>query len=100
MIEDAKKTKDLNGNPCIDLKMNAEGTMAWARFTADNIGRSIAIVLDGTVYSYPTVQSEITGGRCQIIGNFTEEEAIDLANIIKCGKLPAPVQIIHENVTK
>ncbi len=86
------------GNPEVSMSMNAEGANTWARMTKDNIGRQIAIVLDGMVYSYPTVQSEISGGSSQITGNFTLEEAEDLANVLKSGKLPAPATIIQEQV--
>jgi preprotein translocase subunit SecD len=74
------------------MSMNAEGAKTWARMTRDNIGKSIAIVLDGYVYSYPTVQNEITGGNSQITGHFTVEEAKDMANVLKSGKMPA----LHE----
>ena len=80
------------------MTMNAEGANIWARLTKDNVGKQIAIVLDGLVYSYPTVQSEITGGSSQISGNFTVEEATDLTNVLKSGKLPAPAKIIQEQV--
>ena len=86
------------GNPEVSMSMNAEGANVWARMTKDNIGKQIAIVLDGMVYSYPNVQSEITGGSSQITGNFTLEEAEDLANVLKSGKLPAPATIIQEQV--
>lgn len=86
------------GNPEVSMSMNAEGANIWARMTKDNIGRQIAIVLDGMVYSYPTVNTEITGGSSQITGNFTLEEAEDLANVLKSGKLPAPATIIQEQV--
>lgn len=86
------------GTPMVDMVMNAEGARIWARMTADNIGKSIAVVLDGMVYSYPTVQSEISGGRSQITGNFTITEAEDLANVLKSGKLPAPATIVQEQV--
>lgn len=86
------------GNPTVSMTMNAEGANTWARLTKDNIGRQIAIVLDGTVYSYPTVQSEITGGSSQISGNFSIEEATDLTNVLKSGKLPAPATIVQEQV--
>ncbi len=82
----------------VSMTMNAEGAKAWARITKDNIGKSIAIVLDGYVYSFPTVQNEITGGSSQITGNFTVEEAKDLANTLKSGKMPAPARIIEESV--
>lgn len=87
-----------NGNPEVSMSMNAEGANTWARMTKDNIGKQIAIVLDGMVYSYPTVQNEISGGSSQITGNFTIEEAEDLANVLKSGKLPAPATIIQEQV--
>ena len=86
------------GNPEVSRSMNAEGANTWARMTKDNIGKQIAIFLDGMVYSYPTVQSEIAGGSSQITGNFTLEEAEDLANVLKSGKLPAPATIIQEQV--
>ena len=82
----------------VSMSMNAEGAKAWQRITKDNIGKSIAIVLDGYVYSFPTVQSEIAGGNSQITGNFTVEEAKDLANTLKSGKMPAPARIIQEDV--
>ncbi len=85
-------------NPEVSMTMNAEGASIWARMTKDNIGRQIAIVLDGMVYSYPNVQSAIEGGSSQITGNFTLEEAEDLANVLKSGKLPAPATIIQEQV--
>ena len=82
----------------VSMTMNAEGAKQWKRLTAENIGKSVAIVLDGYVYSYPTVQAEISGGRSQITGNFTVNEAKDLANILKSGKLPAPARIIEEAI--
>ena len=82
----------------VSMSMNAEGAKQWKRLTAENIGKSVAIVLDGFVYSFPTVQAEISGGRSQITGNFTVEEAKDLANILKSGKLPAPARIIEEAI--
>ena len=82
----------------VSMEMNAEGAKAWARITKENVGKSIAIVLDGFVYSYPTVQGEIQGGRSQITGNFTPEEAKDLANTLKSGKMPAPARIIQEDI--
>ena len=86
------------GNPSVSMSMNAEGANVWARLTKDNIGKQVAIVLDGMVYSYPTVNTEITGGSSEISGNFTLEEAEDLANVLKSGKLPAPATIIQEQV--
>ena len=86
------------GNPEVSMSMNAEGANIWARMTKDNIGRQIAIVLDGMVYSYPVVNTEITGGSSSITGNFDLEEAEDLANVLKSGKLPAPATIIQEQI--
>ncbi|MBR0194969.1 MAG: protein translocase subunit SecDF [Paludibacteraceae bacterium] len=82
----------------VSMSMNAEGAKTWQRLTKDNIGKSVAIVLDGYVYSFPTVQTEIAGGNSQITGNFTVEEAKDLANTLKSGKMPAPARIIEESV--
>ena len=86
------------GNPGVSMTMNAEGANVWARLTKENIGRQVAIVLDGTVYSYPNVQTEITGGSSSITGNFTIDEATDLTNVLKSGKLPAPATIVQEQV--
>ena len=86
------------GNPSVSMSMNAEGASTWARLTKDNIGKQIAIVLDGLVYSYPNVQTEITGGNSSITGHFDTQEAEDLANVLKSGKLPAPATIIQEQV--
>jgi len=104
VIVDARQDYDNNGRPDIDMVMNSEGARVWKRLTAENApkgnqrGRCIAIVMDDIVYSAPTVQSEIAGGRSQITGNFTIEEAKDLASIIKSGKLPAPARIIQEEL--
>ena len=87
-----------NGLPEVSMTMNSEGARLWKRLTADNIGKSVAIVLDSYVYSFPTVQSEISGGRSQISGNFSINEANDLSNILKSGKLPAPARIIEEAI--
>ena len=86
------------GNPTVSMSMNAEGANTWARLTKDNIGKQIAIVLDGTVYSYPVVNTEITGGISEISGNFDIEEATDLTNVLNSGKLPAPATIVQEQV--
>ncbi len=86
------------GNPSVSMSMNAEGASIWARLTKDNIGKQIAIVLDGLVYSYPNVINEITGGNSSITGNFDVQEAEDLANVLRSGKLPAPATIIQEQV--
>jgi len=86
------------GTPSVSMTMNADGANVWAHMTKDNIGKQIAIVLDGLVYSYPTVNTEITGGSSEITGNFDVQEAEDLANVLKSGKLPAPASIIQEQV--
>ena len=99
VITDARQDfGQFNGSPEVSMTMNAEGARAWKRLTGENIGKSVAIVLDNYVYSFPTVQSEIAGGRSQISGNFTINEATDLANILKSGKLPAPARIIEEAI--
>ena len=82
----------------VSMSMNAEGAKAWARLTKENIGKSIAIVLDDMVYSAPNVNDEITGGRSSITGHFTPEEAKDLANVLKSGKMAASVHIVQEDV--
>ena len=86
------------GAPSVSMTMNSEGAREWARLTKDNVGRQIAIVLDNMVYSYPNVLNEITGGNSSITGNFTVEEATDLTNVLKSGRLPAPAKIIQEQV--
>lgn len=82
----------------VSMTMNAEGAQIWKRLTGENIGKSIAIVLDNYVYSFPNVNSEISGGRSSISGNFDINEAKDLANILKAGKLPATAKIVQEAV--
>ncbi|WP_288206604.1 protein translocase subunit SecDF [uncultured Parabacteroides sp.] len=82
----------------VSMSMNAEGAKSWARLTKENIGKSIAIVLDDMVYSAPNVNDEITGGRSSITGHFTPEEAKDLANVLKSGKMAASVHIVQEDV--
>lgn len=86
------------GEPSVSMTMNAEGANVWARLTKENVGRQIAIVLDGTVYSYPNVLNEISGGVSSITGHFSIEEATDLTNVLKSGKLPAPATIVQEQV--
>ena len=86
------------GSPEVSMSMNGEGAGIWARLTGDNVGKQIAIVLDGMVYSYPRVNGKIEGGSSSITGDFTIEEAEDLANVLKSGKLPAPATIIQEQV--
>jgi SecD/SecF fusion protein len=85
-------------NSEVDMAMNTEGAKIWAKLTKDNINRRIAIVLDNYVYSAPVVNSEIRGGRSQITGSFTPNEAKDLANVLESGKLPAPAKIVQEAI--
>ncbi len=87
-----------SAEPQVSMSMNQEGAQIWARLTKESIGRSIAIVLDGVVYSAPNVNSEITGGQSSISGNFTIEEANDLANVLNSGKMETSVVIEQENV--
>ena len=89
---------DQKGSAEVDMSMDAEGARVWARLTGENVGKSIAIVLDNYVYSAPRVLTEIKGGRSQITGDFTINEAKDLANVLKSGKLPAPARIIKEEL--
>ena len=99
VITDARDDLDqISARSTVSMTMNPEGAKAWAKLTKENIGRSIAIVLDDMVYSFPNVNTEITGGRSEISGNFTPQEAKDLANVLKSGKMPAPSRIIQEDV--
>ncbi len=99
VITDARQDFDqFGGRPEVAMAMNSEGAKTWARLTKENIGKSIAIVLDGYVRSFPTVQNEITGGRSSITGLGSIDEAKDLANILKSGKMPAPARIMQEEV--
>jgi SecD/SecF fusion protein len=98
VIVDARQDFSPNGSPEISMTMNSEGAREWRRLTAANLQKSIAIVLDDYVYSFPTVQSEISGGRSSITGNFTVAEAQDLANILRAGSLPAPARIVEEAI--
>lgn len=97
-VVDARQDYDQNGRVEITMLMNNEGAKVWKRLTADNIDNQIAIVLDNYVYSAPVVNGEIPNGRSSISGNFTIEEAQDLSNILKAGKLPAPARIVQEEV--
>lgn len=97
-VSDAFPDFNQYGTPEVTMVMNSEGTRIWKRLTADNVQRSIAIVLDDQVYSFPTVQSEIPTGRSLISGNFTIEEATDLSTVLKSGKLPAPARIVEEAI--
>ncbi len=99
VVTDARSEFDQNtGSAEVTMSMNADGAKTWARLTKNNVGNFIAIVLDDFVYSAPRVTQEITGGRSSISGDFTVNEAKDLANILKSGKLPAPARIIQEEV--
>ncbi|MHB9148251.1 MAG: protein translocase subunit SecDF [Candidatus Amoebophilus sp.] len=98
VITDARQVFDKYGKPAVSMQMNGQGAKLWKNITASNIGRSIAITLDNKVYSAPTVNTEIPDGNSQITGNFSIEEAKDLANILKAGSLPAPVKITEEAI--
>ena len=98
VITDAKDEFDNFGRPCVSMSMNNEGARLWAQLTKQNVGKAIAIVLDGVVYSAPRVNGEITGGNSQISGNFTIEDTKDLANTLKSGRMPAPARIVQEEV--
>ncbi len=98
VITDARQDFSNAGGNEISMTMNNEGAREWKRITGENVGKCIAIVLDDLVYSAPVVNGEIAGGRSSITGSFTLEEAKDLANILKSGKLPAPAIIVQEAV--
>ncbi len=98
VVTDARDEYDQFNKPCVSMSMNTEGARRWAQLTKQNIGREIAIVLDGYVYSAPRVNGEITGGNSQITGNFTPELTKDLANVLKSGKMPAPARIVQEDI--
>lgn len=98
VITDARQDLDQRSRPAISMQMSAAGAKTWRRLTANNVGRRIAIVLDNYVYSAPNVEGEIPNGNSSITGNFTMEEAKDLANILKAGALPAPTTIVEDVV--
>lgn len=98
VVEDASSDYDNLQGYVVSMTMNGEGTRRWAQITQENLGKAVAIVLDDQVYSYPNVTSVIEGGRSQITGNFTPEEASDLANVLKSGKMAAKVNIVSESV--
>ena len=98
VITDARNSYDQYNKPCVNMSMNTDGSRRWAALTKKNIGKEIAIVLDGYVYSAPRVNSEITGGNSEITGNFTVETTQDLANVLKSGKMPAPAHIVQEDI--
>lgn len=98
VITDARQTLDQTSRPAVSMQMNADGARKWRKLTSESIGRRIAVVLDDYVYTAPTVQGEIPSGQSEITGNFTMEEAKDLANILKSGTLPAPTKIVEEAI--
>ena len=97
VVQASSEYDNLQGN-MVNMKMNDRGAKEWATITRNNMGRAIAIVLDNNVYSFPNVNNEITGGSSQITGNFTLEEANDLANVLKSGKMSAKVEVVSNNV--
>ena len=98
VVTEAKADFDQYGRPCVSMTMNTEGARKWAALTRQNVGRGVAIVLDGYVYSAPNVNGEIPNGRSEITGNFTVEDTQDLANVLKSGKMPAPAKIVQEDI--
>ena len=98
VVTDAKDQFDQHGRPQVSMTMNSEGAREWAALTKANVGKAIAIVLDGVVYSAPRVTGEIAGGQSSISGNFTIEDTKDLANTLKSGRMPAPAKIVQEEV--
>ena len=99
VVTDAKdQFNNLSGQPEVSMSMNTDGARRWAALTKANVGRAIAIVLDGSVYSAPRVNGEISGGQSSISGNFTIEDTKDLANTLKSGRMPAPARIVQEEV--
>ena len=98
VVVSAADTYDQYGRPCVTMSMNTDGARRWAQLTKNNVGRAIAIMLDGCVYSAPNVSGEITGGRSEITGNFTIEQTKDLANVLRSGKMPAPARIVQEDI--
>ena len=96
-ITDAKADFDQYGKPEVSMSMNNDGARVWANLTKNNIGKAVAIVLDGVVYSAPNVMNEINGGNSSITGNFTTEDTKDLANVLKGGKMDAPVKIVQDD---
>jgi SecD/SecF fusion protein len=98
MVSDAQQVFDPNGQPVVNMQMNATGSRIWKKVTAASIGKQIAVALDDYIYSAPVVNTEIPNGSSQITGNFTIEEAQDLASILKAGSLPVPVKIVEEAI--
>lgn len=99
VITDARdEFNSVTGRPTVNMEMNSDGARRWASLTKANVGRAIAIVLDGSVYNAPRVNGEISGGSSEISGNFTIEDTKDLANTLKSGRMPAPARIVQEDV--
>jgi SecD/SecF fusion protein len=98
VITNATQALDQRSRPAVSMEMNTEGARKWRKLTGDNIGKRIAVVLDNYVLTAPNVQSEIAGGRSEITGNFTIDEAKDLSNLLKAGSLPAPTHIVEEAI--
>jgi SecD/SecF fusion protein len=98
VVTDARQTLDQTSRPAVSMQMNADGARKWRNLTGQNVGRRIAVVLDDYVYTAPVVNGEIPSGQSEIAGNFTLQEAQDLANILKSGSLPAPTQIVEESI--
>ena len=98
VIVSATDDYDNNGRPSVSMTMNSDGARRWAQLTKMNVGKPIAIALDGYIYSAPNVINEITGGQSQITGQFTQEDTKDLANVLKSGKMPAPAKIVQEDI--
>ena len=98
VVTDAKDQFDQYGRPEVSMSMNSDGARQWAAITKANLGKAVAIVLDGLVYTSPRINSEITGGQSSISGSFTIEDTKDLANTLKSGRMPAPARIVQEEV--
>ena len=98
VVTESKESFDEFGRPCVTMKMNTEGSRKWAALTEANVQHCVAVVLDDVVYSAPNVQNKISGGSTQITGSFTTTETRDLANVLSSGKMPAPMQIVQEDI--
>ena len=98
VVTDARQTLDQATRPAVSMQMNATGAKKWRKLTGENVGRRIAIALDSYVYTAPVVNGEIPNGNSEITGNFSLEEAKDLANVLKAGSLPAPTRIVQEAI--
>ena len=98
VVTESKESFDEFGRPCVTMKMNTEGSRKWAALTEANVHHCVAVVLDDLVYSAPNVQNKISGGSTQITGSFTTQETKDLANVLSSGKMPAPMQIVQEDI--